>query len=330
MKKSFPRRICAALLASAMFSVPIAVFADGGETETAEPYIHCAAYYDNDGVLVGTKPIRGKLTDDEVNVLANLYEPETAEKAKVFQWTQNLKPVDQDSGKSIDISDDEDIVILHTNDMHGSLIGSSSVIGSDSVAALKELDDAILVDAGDAVQGVALASQSSGEDVITIMNAAGYNVMAVGNHEFDYGLEQFKKLREMADFPIISSNTYFDGKLLCADGADNNGENFIITKNNVTIGFFALTTTNTKTSTKPENVDQVEFRDEVDTAKEQIEKLKAQNADVIIAVTHMGYTDLGACTSVRLAEELGDSGLDAIIDGHTHQVINQVSCLLRR
>ena len=318
MKKLlFGKILAVTLSASTVFSLTLPAVADNEKAAT----FHLAAYYNDSNTLLRVKEIRGSLSSDEVDALVDIYEPENAQKAKVFDWTESLEP-QNDSGRTVDISDEPDVVILHTNDMHGALVGTSSVIGSDSVAALKQLDDAILADAGDAVQGVALASQSKGESIIKIMNAAKYDVMAAGNHEFDYGLDHFKELRDLANFPIISANTYASDNLLCADG-DNNGANVIIEKNGVKVGIFALTTQNTITSTKPENVAGIEFKDEVTAAQEQVQKLDEEGADVIIALTHMGETEEGACTSKRLAEELKDTELDAIIDGHTHHVVNE-------
>lgn len=317
MRKHFMRKISVAVLSAAMvlsFSPALA------EDAAQESYIHFAAYYDGSGALLDAKCIKGALSDDELDALVNIYEPETAASAKVFEWTEDLEPLND--VKEIDVADAErSAVILHTNDMHGALVGSSSAIGSDSVAALKKLDDAVLADSGDATQGLALASQSKGEDVIKIMNAAGYDVMALGNHEFDFGLDQLSKLRGMADFPIISANTYAGGKPLCASDS-NNGENVIIDKNGIKIGIFALTTRDTEASTKPENLVGIEFKDEVETAKAQTDYLDKQGADVIIALAHMGVTDQGYCTSDKLAEAMQGTELDAIIDGHSHTVMN--------
>ncbi len=216
------------------------------------------------------------------------------------------------------------VVIFHTNDMHGSLQGSDSVIGVAKAAALKKQDEnkAILVDAGDAAQGIALASLSKGEDVIELMNTAGYDVMAAGNHEFDYGLEQLSKLVSLAKFPIISANTYYNGKpLFETDSSD--GASVMIDKNGVKVGFFALTTSNTATSTNPKNITGVEFKDEVETAKQQVESLDEKGADVIIAITHMGIIEEESdCTSHELAEAMAGTELDAVIDGHSHSVEN--------
>ena len=321
MNKIFRKVIC--LTAAAVISFTVHVMAED-ETTT----IHLAAFYDGGGVLVGVKTISGALTDNEVDILVEAYAYDDAQKVKVFSWTEELKPIGN-SGRSIDLSQDEKTVtILHTNDMHGSLVGSSSVIGSDRIASLKILEDAILADGGDATQGVALASLSQGADVIDIMNTTGYDVMAAGNHEFDYGLDRLAENRQLASFPIISANTYYDGTPLFAgsyNGGTTDGESVIIERNGIKIGIFALTTVNTATSTKPEGIVGVEFKDEIETAKKQVEKLDEQGADVIIALTHMGVIeDSAGCTSRQLAKAVADTELDAIIDGHSHSVVDEV------
>ncbi len=318
MKRPFTQKISALVLTAAMILTLSPVFAEDAEQES---YIHFAAYYDGSGALLDAKCISGTLSDGELEALVNIYEPDAAETARVFEWTADLEPLGV--AKEIDITDAErSAVILHSNDMHGALVGSSSVIGADSVAALKKLDGAILADSGDATQGLALGSQSKGEDVIKIMNAAGYDVMALGNHEFDFGLEQLAALRNMSDFPMISANTYQNGAPLCAIDGKTNGENYIVEKNGIKIGIFALTTRDTEVSTKPENLEGIEFKDEVETAKAQTEYLDKQGADVIIALAHMGVTDQGYCTSDKLAAAMEGTELDAIIDGHSHTVMN--------
>lgn len=317
------KRLTALVTAALVAAVPASMPAYGAE-EAAEKTVslRVAAYYDGEGNLVSVKRVGEGLTPDETEVYVNLYDPTDAVTAKVFAWTAELEPVEDSAVYSLD-RDNNSVVILHTNDMHGSLAGSSSVIGSDRVAALKKLENAVLADSGDAAQGVALASQSKGTDIIKIMNAAGYDVMALGNHEFDYGQEQLGRFRELAEFPMISANTYLDGKPLCASD-DNNGENVIIEKNGVKVGIFALTTRATATSTKPENLEGIEFKDEIETAKAQVEKLDEEGADVIVALTHMGVLESGACTGRELAKAMKDTELDAIIDGHSHTVVNEV------
>ncbi len=222
------------------------------------------------------------------------------------------------------------INIIHTNDMHGSLTSTSSTIGVDLVAALKEsTENAILVDAGDATQGIAFASLTQGADVISAMNIAGYDLMTAGNHEFDYGVETLLQNAANADFPILSANAYYNSKPLFettyANGEKtNNGCNTIIEIDGVRVGFFGITTCETATSTNPEGLEGVTFADEIETSREQIADLKEQGADVIIGVMHMGVNATAGVTSTEAADALGGEGLDAIIDGHSHSVVNTV------
>ncbi len=296
--------------------------------DEAEPAgYHFIAYFGADGIISDVKSIGGTLTEGEIETLAEAECPDGASEAKVFDWTADLEP--KSAVLSYDMTEDNSntVTIYHTNDMHGSLIDSSSAIGVDKIAALRNATDgAFLVDAGDATQGVAFASLSKGEDVITLMNAAGYKAMAAGNHEFDYGLEQLAKNRRAAEFPIISANTYYEGKPLFAgsySGGETNGENVIIEENGIKVGLFALTTSDTSTSTNPNNIVGVEFKNEIETAKEQVAELDQMGADVIVAITHMGnLSGQAPITAVQLAEAMGGTELDAIIDGHSHMVEN--------
>ena len=216
-----------------------------------------------------------------------------------------------------------DIVIYHTNDMHGAVTydAGSKCIGLDRVAAIKkETPGSILVDAGDATQGLPFASLTQGADVIDVMDAAGYDVMAAGNHEFDYGTEQFLANAARASFPILAANVYKDGHPLLESGASN-GCHVIIERDGKKIGFFGLTTAKTATATNPGGIAGVEFKDEIKAAKREIDELTAAGADVIVAVAHLGeYTNV-PCDSSKLAEAMTDAyqdQLDVIIDGHSH------------
>lgn len=117
-----------------------------------------------------------------------------------------------------------EVTIYHTNDTHGYLEGDGeSVIGLPLVAGLKNTDEnAILVDAGDATQGLPLASLTKGNDVIELMNLADYDLMVPGNHEFDFGTEAFLENVDLAEFPVISANIYRDGSLLLAGTQEGN------------------------------------------------------------------------------------------------------------
>lgn len=102
-------------------------------------------------------------------------------------------------------------VILHTNDVHGAIAGYAKV------AALKQYYQdcgayVLLLDAGDYIQGDPTVSASQGATAIELMNLAGYDAAALGNHEFDYGYDNLVKLSKAAKFPILSANTLYNGK----------------------------------------------------------------------------------------------------------------------
>ena len=107
------------------------------------------------------------------------------------------------------------------------------------MAALKKSEpESVLVDAGDATQGLPVASLTRGRDVIRLMNLAGYDVMAAGNHEFDFGTEQFLANAAAADFPILAANVYRDGRLLLSGVQEgNSGDHVILERKGVRIGF---------------------------------------------------------------------------------------------
>lgn len=219
------------------------------------------------------------------------------------------------------------VVIFHTNDTHGYLQESEKdgLMGFARVAALKkQTKGALLIDAGDALQGLPLASLSKGADVVELFNIAGYDAMGLGNHEFDFGTENLLANAKKAQFPMLSANVYKDGKPILSDVSDGNGCNVMLESNGIRIGVFALTTADTATSTNPQLISDLEFRNEIDTAKAQIDELEEAGADAIIAVCHMGDEMGGAThTSDELAEAMTGEYADkltAIIDGHSHTV----------
>ncbi len=221
--------------------------------------------------------------------------------------------------------------IFHTNDTHGYLEGDNeSVIGIDQVATLHaSVENSILVDAGDATQGLPLASLTKGNDVIKLMNSAGYDLMGVGNHEFDFGTDNLLANVEDAEFPVLASNVQKDGEaLLNGVGECGNGENTIIESGGIKFGFFSIVTKDTQDSVNPELLGDVTFLDEIETAKAQVDYLKTQDVDFIIAITHLGDETGGASiTSADLANGMTDKyrgEIDVIIDAHSHTVIQDV------
>ena len=222
----------------------------------------------------------------------------------------------------------QEVIIYHTNDTHGYLNGDGEeIVGIALAAGLKEsTPNSILVDAGDATQGLPLASLTKGADVIELMNLAGYDLMTPGNHEFDFGTETFLSNAQKADFPVLAANIYRNGSPLLKDvQEDSSGCHAVLEQNGVRIGFFGLTTADTASSTNPAGIKDLEFRDEIETAKTESNHLEEEGADVIVAMCHMGNMD-ASCTSADLADAMTgeyQDKIDIIIDGHSHTVENE-------
>ena len=113
----------------------------------------------------------------------------------------------------------DEIVVYYTNDVHTYI---NKPLSYDNIADLKaetakQAAGVLLVDAGDAIQGTAYGSMDKGETIIELMNAAGYDVATLGNHEFDYGMERILELVEKADYEYISCNFHH-----IVDGYDGN------------------------------------------------------------------------------------------------------------
>ena len=222
----------------------------------------------------------------------------------------------------------QDIVVLYTNDIHCAV---EAGMGYSGLVALKEEYEAqgakvILVDCGDAIQGEPIGTLSKGEYIIDIMNEVGYDVATLGNHEFDYGSERLLELSEKAEFTYVSCNfERIDGghvfepyKMIEADGLN--------------IAFVGISTPYTLTSSAPSyfqnengefiysfNQDETGERlyEEVQNA---IDEAKADGADYIIAISHLGYTmDCSPWTSIEVVENT--VGIDVIMDGHSHSEV---------
>ena len=208
---------------------------------------------------------------------------------------------------------DGDIVILHTNDVHGAISGYAKV------AALKDAYEArgayvLLMDAGDFIQGDPTVSTSEGATAVELMNLAGYDVVSLGNHEFDYGYQNLKDLEADADFAIVDANVLYNGRVAFED-------NLVFTAPDGTkIGVFGLDTPETATKAHPAKIQGVTFlagEDLYDCAQEQVDALTAEGCEYIICLGHLGIDDESAGNrSIDLLENV--DGIDVFIDGHSH------------
>ncbi|MBQ9049434.1 MAG: bifunctional metallophosphatase/5'-nucleotidase [Lachnospiraceae bacterium] len=218
------------------------------------------------------------------------------------------------------------LVILHTNDMHGYMQASDTCLGIVAVAQLKkdyqqQGYDVLLMDAGDYLQGSSFASFTQGESVVEVMNAAGYDVAALGNHEFDYGSDVLEKRISEMNFPAVAANITVD-----ATGEPFIQQNAVFTLSDGTkVGVFGLDTPSTATTSVPKNTAGLTFAKEGElyaAAQAQIDELKGQDCSIIVCVGHLGEE---ASNEGNNAENVvaNTSGLTVMIDGHDHLVENQ-------
>ncbi len=214
------------------------------------------------------------------------------------------------------------VYVVSTNDMHANVLNYDSGIDLALVSGLKQQYDALLFDAGDALQGAPLAILSDGDDVLSLMKTAGYDAMALGNHEFDYGQEKLLEHAANAGFLTLCSNVLKENEeLLSSLSLSNKGCYAVFEKNGYKIGVFALTTRQTLQSTDNRLLLGIKFKDEIASAKEILDRLRPINLDAVILLAHLGCDD-APCTSEELAQALTgkyQDELDLIIDGHSHQ-----------
>ena len=210
-------------------------------------------------------------------------------------------------------------VILHSNDVHGAidLYAAMAALKADYEAQGAEV---ILADAGDYSQGTVYVSVNKGADAVTMMNATGYDVVTLGNHEFDYGYAQLAENMKAAKFQVLCAD------VLGADGKTIYDANTIIEKGGVKIGFFGLETPEAQTKANPKLIQGLKFlagadgKELYDCAAAQVADLKAKGADIVVCLAHLGVDESSEpYTSYDLAKNV--QGIDFIIDGHSHSVM---------
>jgi len=245
------------------------------------------------------------------------------------------------------------IVTIFTNDVHGGIDrGEASFINPDfpptlgggAVAGryiLEKRQEAkkngwgfLLLDAGDIYQGTPLGTLSEGEAVIEYMNTVGYDATTIGNHDFDNGWQNLKKLTELAHFPFLSSNLFRKSTGELAEFV----KPYIIKEiQGIKIGIIGATLSSTPSMSFPEHIKDLDFRSEVDGISRYLPEIKAQGVNTIILLTHAwlaydpqaGYQEmLSDLKNGKLPERYNTSaqaiahrvpGIDIIFSGHLHK-----------
>lgn len=232
-------------------------------------------------------------------------------------------------GQSAETKRTKDIAILYTGDVHTALEDN---MGYEGIAALKnemmaDGMEVLLVDTGDAIQGSPIGTLSSGQVAIEIMNELGYSAMALGNHEFDYGMDTLNTLSKLASFPFLSLN-FVDS----AREEPVYTPYTIVERDGEKIAFLGVSTPKTITSSVPAYFQddsgefvysfmQDESGEKLWTAVQKaVDAAKSEGADYVIALTHLGINAAAApYLSTTLIEKT--SGIDVVLDGHSHSTL---------
>ena len=236
--------------------------------------------------------------------------------------------VNEIEGEKVDVGTEDDkitdINIYHTNDTHSrveSTLNADEIQTNIGFAKFKEyidqtsedVDGKLVLDAGDTLHGKAFATLENGESVAKVLNAVGYDAIAPGNHDFNYGQDKLSELAEIAGVEVLAGNVKTeDDKLKYED-------TMIKEIGDVKVGIFGLATPETSYKTNPNNVKGLDFGDKksiIEDTKEMIEDLEKQGADIIVGVSHLG---IDADSEVKSADVVkAVDGIDLLIDGHSH------------
>src|SRR5918911_3082848 len=239
------------------------------------------------------------------------------------------------------------VTIISTTDLHGNIYPLDYYTNKPDARGLakaatiikqirKENPAALLLDSGDTIQGTPLEyvhnkrNNAPPDPMMLAMNALRYDAMAVGNHEYNFGLDVLEKARHEAEFPWLSANTYRAGTSEIAY------QPYIIKEvGGVRVGVLGLTTPGIPNWENRENYAGLEFRDPVGEARRWVAVLRdKERVDLVVVAMHMGLeADLrtGEVTpgqveheneAIRIAEEV--PGIDVILMGHTHREVPAV------
>ena len=225
------------------------------------------------------------------------------------------------------------LTILHTNDMHGNIearevtpeeSGHQKTMKSSGQADMGTMIDRererakdkgenfLLLDAGDMAMGTSISGMFEGEPMMKIMNSHGYDAAALGNHDFDWGLDGLQEMKKDADFPFLSSNVFDqNGKPL------PNIQPFVIKEiPGMKVGIVGVTTQDVTKVATTEEVKNLRVKSQIDVLKKTIPLMKKQGAELIVVLSHSGLK-----MDKKIAREV--KGIDLIIGGHSHDGLDR-------
>lgn len=223
------------------------------------------------------------------------------------------------------------LVILHTNDTHSNMDpfpdNHAKYPGMGGVArratlieqVRKEEELVLLLDSGDIFQGTPYFNKFHGVLEMKVLSEMQYDVATMGNHDFDIGLEGFKKAKEYAGFPFVNANYDFSDTIL----KDAILPHVILKRGKLSIGIFGLGV-DFAGLVASDNTGGTVYRDPVIHAQEQVRQLREKKCDLIICLSHLGYEY--ANEPEKISDRIlaaSTEGIDIILGGHTHTFLER-------
>ncbi len=219
--------------------------------------------------------------------------------------------------------------IVHTNDIHSRYtynVKDNTLGFAKLKTIINQEEPDLTVDAGDIFHGQSFATIERGGSIAELMAAVTYDAMAVGNHDFNYGYDRLLELGAMANTKILGINVVDaqSGKAFFPD--DYLIKTIDIGQESIKIGVFGIISPDIYSDTAPANVQGLSFgtrQSTIEQSQEVVDALKAQGCDVVVALAHIGDSDNGQLMRSDAVAQ-GVSGIDVIVDGHTHDVENRI------
>lgn len=232
---------------------------------------------------------------------------------------------------SADATQPKKITVLHTSDTHSCILPLSEELSDTMIAGrggfLRRIDmlkqerrkdkHLLLFDCGDFSQGSSYYTMFQGDVEVGLMNRMRYDAVTIGNHEFDFGVENMVRLFKKVDFPVVCSNYDF---------ADTELKNIVkpylvLKRKGVKIGVFALCPPLNGLVSK-KNYGPITFLDPIEVTEKMVHLLRVEKkCDVVICLSHLGW-ELSECSDNLLIQNT--SGIDLVLGGHSHTYMDEI------